>query len=96
MVLRLGACGTSTGGGMTLLGLEAARRWPVVIVRIGRILARLKMSVILTTYDACVCLGLNKDTRPTIHGPKGPMGRLGYARIGPVSTPLVGVNRFVV
>ena len=29
MVLRLGACGTITGGGMTVASLEVACRWPV-------------------------------------------------------------------
>ena len=32
VVLRLGACGTTTGGGMTVASLEVACRWPVELV----------------------------------------------------------------
>ena len=32
VLLRLGACGTTTGGGMTVASLEVACRWPVELV----------------------------------------------------------------
>ena len=54
VVLRLGACGTSTGGGMTVVDLEVARWWPVVIVSFGERIPGLKWMIVSATNDVCV------------------------------------------
>ena len=93
MVLRLGACGTTTGGGMTVASLEVACRWPVELVSSAVFYP--KMSVILMTYDARVCLSLNISTIPTIHDLKGPLGCHECIGAGPAMPPPVGVNETV-
>ena len=54
VVLRLGASGTSTGGGMTVVDLEVARWWPVVIVSFGERIPGLKWMIVSATNDVCV------------------------------------------
>lgn len=62
---------------------------------IGRFLPCPKMSVILMTYDARVCLSLNISTIPTIHDLKGPLGCHECIGAGPAMPPPVGVNETV-
>ena len=81
----MGACGTSTGGGMTVVDLEVARWWPVVIVSFGERIPGLKWMIVSATNDVRVWLYVNLTPYPLNHGPRGSIGWVGQGKSGPLN-----------